>query len=126
MPNGDLLSGHLINWTGGDTRRRTEVDLGVAYGSDLSKVDRVIKDVLKNESRVIAFPEPLVLFQGFGESAISIKLFFWVGHFRERLQAKSQVIMAIDAAFRENHITIPFPQRDVHVKDVRPDSARSE
>jgi potassium efflux system protein len=126
MPNGDLLSGRLVNWTGGDTRRRTELDLGVSYGSDLVKVERVIKDVLKNEPRVIAFPEPLVLFQGFGESAISIKLFFWVGHFRERLQAKSQVIMAIDAAFRENHITIPFPQRDLHIKDDRPESPGTE
>lgn len=126
MPNGDLLSGHLVNWTGGDTRRRMEVDVGIAYGSDLVKVERIIKEVLANEPRVIAYPEPLVFFQGFGDSAISVKLYFWVGHFRERLPARSQVIMAIDTAFRENHITIPFPQRDVHITDDRPAAPETE
>jgi len=115
MPNGDLLSGHLVNWTGGDTRRRMDMSIGVAYGSDLSKVERIIKEILHNEPLVIALPEPIVLFEEFGESSINLRILFWVSHFRERRQARSQVIVAIDTLFRQHQIVIPFPQRDVHV-----------
>lgn len=117
MPNGDLLAGHLINWTGGDTRRRATIDLHVAYGSDLAKVERIIKEILKNEPKVIAFPEPAISFQGFGESALTIQILFWVSHFRERGAASSLIVVAIDAAFSEHNITIPFPQRDIHQRN---------
>ncbi|MGC3947830.1 MAG: mechanosensitive ion channel [Chryseolinea sp.] len=116
MPNGDLLSGKLVNWTGGDTRRRMDLSLSVAYGSDLTKVEHVIKEVLKNEGGVIAYPEPVVQFQNFGENGIYVIILFWVSHFRERGGTKSKVIVAIDAAFRSNGITMPFPQRLIHIK----------
>lgn len=122
MPNGDLLAGHMVNWSGGDPRRRIDIELGVAYGSDLAKVERIIREVLQTEQKVVIFPEPLILFKGFGESSIDVKVLVWVSHFRERLQARSKLIVAIDAAFRANNITIPFPQRDLNI--VKAESAR--
>lgn len=116
MPNGDLLSGKLVNWTGGDTRRRMDLSLSVAYGSDLTKVERVIREVLKNEPGVVAYPEPVVQFQGFKDSGIAVLILFWVSHFRERGGARSRVIVAIDSAFRSQGISIPLPQYDVHFR----------
>lgn len=115
IPNGDLLSQHLINWTLSDRKRRIEIIIGVAYGSDLKLVQEVLfKAMKKNE--ILSLPEPHVFVHNFADSAVEFRLFFWVSNFDTWLGVKNQVMLDIYEAFDASGIEIPFPQRDVHVK----------
>lgn len=118
IPNGDLLSSHLINWTMGSFRRRFELDLGVAYGSDLKKVTEIIRQVLDQNTMVLKTPEPMVWLTKFNDSSIDFAIKFWVPHFNYGNDVKTDLIIEIDAAFRANGIEIPFPQRDLHIRST--------
>ena len=115
VPNSDLLSNHLVNWTMGKNRRRLNVLISVAYGSDLKKVTALLEAILQGNEKVLRFPAPVVSVRSFEESAIDIDLYFWVGDVREYLQLRSDVISQVDETFREAGIQIPFPQRDLHI-----------
>ncbi|WP_209332164.1 mechanosensitive ion channel family protein [Lunatimonas salinarum] len=115
IPNGDLLSQHLINWTLSDRKRRIEVIVGVAYGSDLKLVQKVLEEVLqKNE--VMLFPAPKVLIHNFADSAVEFRILFWVTNFDTWIDVRNQVLSDTYDAFNEAGIEIPFPQRDLHLK----------
>jgi small-conductance mechanosensitive channel len=116
IPNGDLLGSHLVNWTMGNNRRRSEVLVGVAYGTDLKKAKSLINEVLVNNKQVLKNPAPVIWVTGFGESSIDFSVKYWVGHFVFANDIKSDVIIAIDEILRENGIVIPFPQRDIHIQ----------
>lgn len=118
IPNADLISGKVINWSHAETKVRIRVPVGVAYGSDVALVTRLLLEVARGDAAVLTEPEPLVYFTAFGDSALLFELLVWMedptGHFRLR----SRLNYAIDAAFRRHDVTIPFPQRDVHVKSL--------
>lgn len=116
IPNGDLLSNQLVNWTMGSNRRRFELDLGVAYGSDLEKVTLIIKKVLSSHDLVLKNPEPMVWLTKFNDSSIDFAIKFWVPHFNFGNDVKNDIIIAIDIAFKANGIEIPFPQQDLHIR----------
>jgi small-conductance mechanosensitive channel len=117
IPNGDLLSQHLINWTLSDRKRRVEIIIGVAYGSDLKVVQEVLLEVLgKNE--ILSIPEPRVFVHNFADSAVEFRLFFWVSNFDTWIGVKNQVLLDTYEAFKSAGIEIPFPQRDLHVKTI--------
>jgi len=116
IPNGDLLSNQLVNWTMGSNRRRFELDLGVAYGSDLKKVTSIIKAVLDEHDLVLKNPEPMVWLTKFNDSSIDFAIKFWVPHFNFGNDVKNDIIIAIDLAFKYNGIEIPFPQQDLHIR----------
>ena len=116
IPNGDLLSNNLINWTLGNSKRRIDFNLGVAYSSDLGQVITVIKTVLDNDARVLKTPEYCIQVNNFNDSSIDFAIKFWVQHFEFGLDVKSDVLIAIDKKFKENNIEIPFPQQDIHIK----------
>jgi len=124
MPNGDLLNSHLINWTLGGNKRRMNLVLGVAYGTDLPLTQQLLMEIIATDKRILQSPAPLVLFQDFNNSAIDVKLLFWVRNFGDGFPAKSDLIMSISKAFQQHNITIPFPQQDVHLhtKPPPPDS----
>ncbi len=111
LPNADLLSHKITNWTLTDNRARVTVSVGVAYGSDVVKVRETLYRVGKEHPRVLA--EPQVYFTNFGDSSLDFRLMVWID-IRERLKVLSDLHFAVDAAFREAGIQIPFPQRDVH------------
>jgi len=123
IPNGDLLNQHLVNWTMGNTMRRVDIIVGVAYGTDLEKTKAILNNLLASNKNILKNPEPIILFNEFNNSSIDIRILFWVQHFRVWIAVKSEVVGAIDLAFKEHGITIPFPQRDVHLytagKDVQ-------
>jgi len=119
IPNGDLLKAHLVNWTMGKSRRRrAELLIGVAYGTDLQKAKKILEELTADDKRILPYPPPIVLFQQFGSSSIDIRLFFWASLFNEAANIKSDLITAIDRAFKENGIEIPFPQQDLHIRTV--------
>lgn len=116
IPNGDLLGSHLVNWTMGNNRRRSEILVGVAYGTDLKKAKSLINEVLADNKQVLKNPAPVIWVTNFGESSIDFSVKYWVAHFIYANDIKSDVIIAIDEILRENNIVIPFPQRDIHIQ----------
>jgi len=119
IPNGDLLGSHLVNWTMVNNRRRSEIVVGVAYGTDLKKAKLLIKEVLVNTHQVLKNPEPIIWVTNFGESSIDFSIKYWVSHFIYVNDIKSDLIIAIDDIFRNNGILIPFPQRDIHLQSEK-------
>jgi len=118
IPNGDLLNQHLVNWTLDNTKRRVDIPVGVAYGTDLEKAKRILLEQVLNDSRILRVPTPSVIAKEFGDSSINLHLYCWVRDVMEWVGIKSDIISAIDVAFKENGIQIPFPQQDVYIHSI--------
>ncbi|MDB0055295.1 mechanosensitive ion channel [Bacteroidia bacterium] len=116
IPNHKLVSENLINWSSNDTATRFSIKVGVAYGSDVKLVEKLLSETAWKHSKVITNPSPIILFKDFGESSLDFELIFWSNQLFIIEQIKSEIRFMIDDAFRENNIQIPFPQRDIHVK----------
>ncbi|QLA15537.1 mechanosensitive ion channel family protein [Desulfolutivibrio sulfoxidireducens] len=115
VPNSDLITGKLVNWTHKDPRARRQVDVGVAYGSDTNLVRDLLVRAAAEHPRVLADPAPVVQFLNFGESSLDFRLMFWVDHVTAGLSVSSEIRFTIDRLFREAGLSIPFPQREVRV-----------
>lgn len=124
VPNGDLTSKRVTNWTLSDQVSRLILRVGVAYGSDIERVFRILHQVAAEHSDVLEDPAPTVLFMGFGDSSLDFELRVWVGSIDVRLTTLSDLHGALDREFRKNGITIPFPQRDLHLKSGTPPADR--
>jgi small-conductance mechanosensitive channel len=116
IPNGDLLSQHMTNWTMGSSKRRYEIPIGVAYGTDLKFVKSILSEILNSNSLILKNPEPLIWVTKFGDSSIDFVVKYWVPHFNYGNDVKSDLIMEIDEKFKLNGIVIPFPQQDIYIK----------
>jgi len=114
VPNNNLISNDLINWTLSDTIKRIEIVVGTTYKSDPNEIIKVLSDVANEHKDVLKTPPARALFTDFGESALNFKVLFWV-HFENGLQTKSDVSVAIYNRFKELDIEIPFPQRVIHI-----------
>jgi len=113
MPNGALANSNVINVTAKDTRR-VEMKVGVAYGSDLTKVRNTVLEVLKQDERINADPEPVVKFINFGDSSLDLTVRCWTA--TDNLwPVYWDNLEAINNKFNEVGIEVPFPQRDVHM-----------
>ncbi|GMQ29193.1 mechanosensitive ion channel family protein [Algoriphagus confluentis] len=117
VPNGDLLSQSLINWTLSDKRRRIELLIGVAYQSEMERVQTLIQEVL-NEARILKIPPPKILMQNFGESSVDFRVLFWVESMDIYLDVRNEVMHAIFETFLKNGIEIPYPKRDLYLKEL--------
>ncbi|MCL5271540.1 MAG: mechanosensitive ion channel [bacterium] len=116
VPNSKFIENNVVNWSHGDPTIRLHVPIGVAYGSDLEAVTRVLLQVAGANARVLKHPDPEARFQGFGDSALNFELLVWIDRPGEQYQIRSQINYAIDAAFRAAGISIPFPQRDLRLQ----------
>ena len=128
VPNSELISNQVTNYMLDDIRGRAIVKVGVAYGSDTEKVRNILTQVAEQNELVVkdgTSPKPLVLFRGFGDSSLDFELRVHLYDVDRRLSTVSNLNFAIDKAFREEGIEIPFPQRDLHVKDL-PNKAKEE
>jgi potassium-dependent mechanosensitive channel len=120
VPNSELISTQVTNWMLYDLRGRVRVPVGVAYGSDTALVKQLLLEAGGAHPQVItdgSAPEPVVLFLEFGDSSLNFELRIYIREIDMRLAVVSDLNFAIDAAFREHGVEIPFPQRDVHVRD---------
>jgi small-conductance mechanosensitive channel len=117
IPNSDLISNQVTNWSFKDRRLRRHVTVGVAYGSDIELVKRTLLEVADKTAGVLKVPKPDVIFTDFGDSALIFKLRIWV-YVDHMLKIETDVRFEIDRMFKERGITISFPQRDVHVRQV--------
>ncbi len=124
VPNANLIAEEVVNWTLSDKERRIKIPVGVAYGSDHVRVLEVIRAALDEAPHVLAIPAPEVLFQGLGESSLDFEVRVWTAEiFYLRIQ--SDVLGRIYSALAQAGIEIPFPQRDLHLRSIDGDVARS-
>lgn len=119
IPNHKFLTEKVYNWTQNHKTTRESVQVGVAYGSDTAKVSELLLASVNEQEGVLKNPKPFVLFENFGDSALDFGVYFFINNSFEDPRIKSEVRFRIDAAFRESGISIPFPQRDVHVFNAK-------
>jgi small-conductance mechanosensitive channel len=117
VPNSAFLEKNVINWTHSDDLVRVRVRVGVAYGSPTRQVEELILKAISKIDQIVVPPQPIVLFDDFGDSALNFEALFWILMKRpmDRRKALSDARYRIDELFRENDIVIAFPQRDVHL-----------
>lgn len=115
IPNHKFLTNSLYNWTQNGKTTRENVTIGVAYGSDVELVKSLLIQAAKEHPKVYDHPAPLVIFQNFGDNALEFKLVFTLSDSYQAVIPQSDIRFAIDKKFRENNISIPFPQRTVHI-----------
>lgn len=120
VPNSDLISGQVTNWTLRNQWGRIKVPVGVAYGSDTALVRDTLLEIVNGHEDFVRgnpnLPDPNVLFIGFGDSSLNFEVRGIVRKIDRRLTVISDINFAIDAAFREKGIEIPFPQRDINFR----------
>ena len=121
VPNSDLISQKVTNWTFTTNISRIVLTVGVAYGSPLDKVLEILMRVAQEHPGILKDPESSAIFTGFGESSIDFELRVWISDINKRLKIKSELGQAVDRYFREEGITIPFPQRDLHLRSIEAD-----
>lgn len=115
IPNHKFISDVIFNYTQNHSNTREFVQVGVAYGSDTEKVKNILLECVKQQPGIVKKPTPFVLFDDFADSALIFSVHFFVNDSFLDPKIKSQVRFKIDKMFREQGITIPFPQRDVHL-----------
>jgi small-conductance mechanosensitive channel len=118
VPNSDLVSNQVTNWTLSDRKSRITLPVGVAYGSDVILVMRTLLESVKDNPLVLKIPDPQVVFSGFGQSSLDFRLLVWIVDVDSRLRAQTEILQDVDRRFRELGIEIPFPQRDLHLRSV--------
>ncbi|QCX00826.1 mechanosensitive ion channel [Aggregatimonas sangjinii] len=115
VPNHMFLTDIIYNYTQNHNTTRELIKVGVAYGSDVEKVTKLLIEAVADQSKVLKNPEPFVTFDDFGDSALLFSLHFYITDSYADPRIKSDIRYKIDAAFRDNGVSIPFPQRDLHI-----------
>jgi small-conductance mechanosensitive channel len=115
IPNGELISRQLINWTTGKGRKLTVI-ISVAYGTDLEKATHLLMEIISEDSRIRMHPVPRVVPMEFADSSIDIEVTFWVNNYLDFPFVKGVLLSRANELFKQNQIRIPFPQRDLYLK----------
>lgn len=118
MPNKDLITGRLLNWTLSDSVQRIFIQVGIAYGSDTKKATDTLYRVLHEHPVIMNEPAPMVTFCGFGDSTLNFEIRCFLPRADLRLPTTHDLHTQIDLAFREAGIEIAFPQRDLHIRTM--------
>jgi len=115
IPNSELVSKSVINWTHSDNKARIEINVGVAYGSDTELVRATLLKAAENADKIVSWPPADVLFLDFGDSSLDFQLRCFTNDVSSRITTSSALRFEIDRLFRETGIEIPFPQRVIHM-----------
>lgn len=119
IPNEDLITQQVVNWSYSSKNVRLRTPIGVGYGSDIPAVIELVEAAAASEDRVLSNPAPRCLMQGFGDNSIDLELRFWISDPEQGCgNIKSDVLIAVWKTFRDNGVDIPFPQRDIRVEMV--------
>jgi small-conductance mechanosensitive channel len=117
VPNSDIITHPVTNWSHGDLRVRIRIPIGVAYGTDVERLRKLLLEVAEENLKVLKSPEPAVYFESFGDSALLFELGVWTSEMTHSPRRfRSELNFAIERKLRENNIQIPFPQRDLHLR----------
>ncbi len=117
IPNEDFITNRVVNWTFNNSKGRIAFTVGVSYNSDIEKARELMIEAASEHPRCMQDPGPVCFLREFGDSSVNFLLYFWVEDVTQgRYTPQSQVMLSIWRKFKENNITIPFPQRDLHIK----------
>ena len=117
IPNEDLITNRVVNWSFSDKNIRVRVPVGISYDSDPRKAMELCVEAARSSGRVLNDPEPRCLLTGFGDNSVNLELRFWINDPSNGLgNARSEVLLSIWDKFKEAGISIPFPQRDLHLR----------
>jgi small-conductance mechanosensitive channel len=117
VPNSEFVEQRVTNLSLTDPRVRISVPLGVSYGTDPDQVVRILETIAEDHPDVLEEPPPRVIFGGFGDSSLDFELWVWtVNQMRTARVMRSELYFSIFAAFKEQGIEIPYPQRDLHLR----------
>jgi small-conductance mechanosensitive channel len=123
IPNASFISGNVTNWTLSESKRRLELPVGVAYGTDAKLVKELLERPAIQHPDVLTSPEPEAFFMGFGDSALNFELRFWVMQESNTVKVKSEVALEVMHLLSEAGVEIPFPQRDLRLRSVDAEAA---
>jgi potassium efflux system protein len=118
IPNSQMLSDKVTNWSYKDPKVRRQVDVGVAYGSDVQLVRKVLLQIARQLPEVLQDPAPRVDFMDFGDSALKFRIRFWISSPDYWLSAPTEFRFRIDEQFKKHGIEIAFPQQDIHIRSA--------
>lgn len=121
VPNGDLISQQLINWTLSNRTRRVELIIGVDYGADIKTVTEILKQAVVGREGVMETPEPVVFLFQFGDNSVNFRVFFWLTDLALAGQLQHDALAAIYENLQKAGIGFPYPQRDLHIRSVDPE-----
>jgi len=118
IPNSEMLSNKVTNWSFKDPKVRRQVDVGVAYGSDVQLVRKILLEIVGDMPEIMNDPAPRVDFIDFGDSALIFRVRFWISSPEFWLGAPTELRFRIDEEFKKNGIEIAFPQQDIHIRSA--------
>lgn len=122
VPNSQFISSQVINWSHNDRNIRFRIPVGVSYNEDPAKIRRILLEVAAANEHILKVPEPSVLFDEYGDNSINFQLAVWTATHTDKPRIlKSELYFAIFERFRQENVEIPFPQRDIHIKNPLPD-----
>lgn len=125
VPNENLMTQEVVNWSYSDTKVRVHIPVGVAYDCDLMLAQKLMIEAGKQPARVLQSPAPAVWLKGFGDSSVDHEILVWISDPEAGVgNVQSEVLSALWRLFKEHGIDIPFPQRDLHIKSL-PDTPAS-
>ncbi len=124
VPNAELVTKEVVNWTRSDRQRRYDIDVGVAYGSEPEQVMRLLVEAAGDVPEIMTDPAPRAMFKGFGDSSLDFRLLAWVQTVDVGLQAQNALRVAILRKLDKAGIAIPFPQRDLHIHSANDGALR--
>ena len=118
IPNEELITQRVENWSHSSNLVRLKAPIGVAYGADLPKAIALCIEAAADTRRVLDVPKPVCLLRGFGDNAINLELRFWISDVPNGIaNVTSEVLLKVWSKFGENEVELPFPQRDLHIKE---------
>lgn len=117
VPNAEFLESRVVNWSHGSSVARLQIPVGVAYGSDCQLVRQALLEACQGYADILKAPAPHVFFSGFGESSLDFLLLVWINQPRRQYEIRSELNFRIEAMLRRHDLTIPFPQRDLHLRN---------
>lgn len=118
IPNSQFIENQVMNWSYGDPKVREQILIGVAYGSDVRLLERLLLQVAREHKDIMDAPPPRVDFLNFGDSALEFRLLYWIPYPVLRTRVKSALNFRINELLQEHGVEIPFPQRDLHLRSV--------
>ena len=120
IPNEDFITSRVTNWTFSNNKGRVEINIGVSYESDIEKAMELILEATREHPRCVDDPEPTCYLREFADSSVNFLLFFWVADVTEgRFEPRSDVLRSVWKKFKDHDIAIPYPQRDLHIKNAQ-------
>jgi small-conductance mechanosensitive channel len=118
IPNNEIMKRDIVNYTLISTSIRVRINIGVAYDTDIERVKKIILDVASDVQWVQEDPKPKVVVRNFGESSVDLQLRVWINNARQRMNTISTITDRVKTAFDAEKIEIPYPKRDIHIKQT--------